>query len=277
VYAHGQPRRCDPPCCGDRAAGVPTLRVVRRARPADPASLGYGPELADTMADSMLKRVADRLRGKFIVLDGPDGSGKTTQLSRLSTDLRQVGLDVTCAKDPGGTEIGERIRSLLLGAQLEQMAPRCEVLLFMASRAQLVAEVVEPAIAAGQTVLCDRFISATFAYQGAVGVEPGRIRELGQAAVGERWADITVILDLPADIGLSRAKRSASAGAASASDDEGVADAMERRPLAFHRRVREVFQQLPELYPKPVVVIDASGTPDEVYQRLLEALERADY
>ena len=229
------------------------------------------------MAESMLKRVADKLRGNFVVLDGPDGSGKTTQLSRLGADLREVGLDLTCAKDPGGTQIGERIRSLLLGAQLERMAPRCEALLFMASRAQLVAEVVEPAIAAGRTVLCDRFISATFAYQGAVGVELDEIRELGQAAVCRTWPDITVILDLPADIGLPRAKRSASAGAPSTSGDQVVADAMERRPLAFHRRVREIFQQLPEIYPKPVVVIDASGTVDEVYQRLLEALERADY
>ena len=238
------------------------------------------------MAESMLRRVAEKLRGKFIVLDGPEGSGKATQLEKLAAALRQAGLDVLCAKDPGGTEVGSQIRHILLRYDLSRMAPRCETLLFMASRAQLVAEVIGPALKAGKTVLCDRFISATFAYQGAIGVGAEDIRKLGDLAVGENWPDVTVVLDLPIEVGLRRVGRSTEkkppksvfelSGQHTMFEDD-LPDAMEARTLKFHRRVREVFQQLPELYPKPVVVIDASGTADEVYQRLLEALERADY
>jgi len=238
------------------------------------------------MAESMLKRVADKLRGKFVVLDGPDGSGKTTQLSRLSTDLRHAGLDVVCAKDPGGTEIGSKIRHILLRHDLSRMAPRCETLLFMASRAQLVEEVIRPALKAGETVLCDRFISATFAYQGALGVSTDDIHKLGDLAVGKTWPALTVVLDTPVEEGFRRVGRTTEkkppksvfelSGQHTMFEDDHL-DAMEVRTLEFHRRVREIFQQLPELYPKPVVVIDASGTVDQVYQRVLEALERADY
>jgi len=206
----------------------------------------------------------DKLRGKFIVFDGPDGCGKTTQLARLADALTAAGGSVILARDPGGTVIGERIRDVLLGHDLSQMDVRCETLLFMASRAQLVAEVIAPALQSGQTVLCDRFISSTCAYQGAAGHDIAKVIGLGEVAVGEVWPDITCVLDLPSETGLARARR----------DDT---DAMEARPLAFHRRVRDLFAKMPELYPKPVVVVDATGTIDEVYASVIEALKHADF
>lgn len=113
--------------------------------------------------------------GKFIVIDGPDGSGKGVQLDRLAAAVAAAGGTVCRARDPGGTVIGDRIRHVLLDFDLSGMDKRCETLLFMASRAQLVTEVIRPALAAGQTVLCDRYISATCAYQGAAGMEPAEI------------------------------------------------------------------------------------------------------
>lgn len=223
--------------------------------------------------DSTLR---DKLRGKFIVFDGPDGCGKTTQLRRLADALKAAGCQVVLARDPGGTEIGERIRGLLLGKHLHDMGVRCETLLFMASRAQLVFEVITPALAAGKTVLCDRFISSTCAYQGAAGHDVEQVIRLGQAAVGSVWPDVTCVLDLPADAGLDRVERRSTNGKHAAAADSTV-DAMEERPLEFHKRVRELFRQLPDSYPKPVVIVDADGTVDEVYARVIEALSDADF
>ncbi|MBN1346845.1 MAG: dTMP kinase [Phycisphaerae bacterium] len=213
----------------------------------------------------------DKLRGKFIVFDGPDGCGKTTQLARLAEALSTSGATVVRARDPGGTKVGDRIRAILLGDDLDHMDPRCETLLFMASRAQLVTEVIAPALRAGQTVLCDRFISSTCAYQGALGLDVDRVIRLGTEAVGETWPDLTCVLDLSAEAGLRRARHRAERA-----NDGSTADAMEARPLDFHRRVQELFCGLPGVYPKPVVVVEADGSIDEVFMRVIEALRHAD-
>ncbi|MBN1489028.1 MAG: dTMP kinase [Phycisphaerae bacterium] len=213
--------------------------------------------------------VAEKLRGRFVVFDGPDGCGKGTQLVRLRKHLEAAGLDVVGAIDPGGTTIGDRIRAILLNYDLSTMDVRCETLLFMASRAQLVGEVVEPALRAGQTVLCDRFVSATCAYQGAAGADPKRIIEIAHHAVGWTWPDLTVVIDVPAEEGLERAGQRAKAS--------GGPDAMETRPLTFHRAVRENFLALPGLYPKPVLIVDGRGTIDAVHQRITEAISGADF
>lgn len=222
-----------------------------------------------------------RLAGRYIVIDGPDGAGKSTQIERLKAHIVEGGGSWVYAKDPGGTTVGDRIRHVLLGYDLSEMDPRCEALLFMASRAQLVSEIVRPAIARGQTVLGDRFISATLAYQLAAGVERDAILALGNIAVGDTWPDLTIVLDVPAEVGFARtgrkphhAGRRADAGQF-AMFDGATADAMERRPLEFHRAVRENFRALPQFYPRPVVVIDAARSADDVWREVQEALARA--
>ncbi len=228
-----------------------------------------------------------RLGGRFIVIDGPDGSGKGTQIERLLAHIREAGGEPVYAKDPGGTVIGERIRHVLLGYDLAEMSPRCEALLFMASRAQLIAEVIRPAIEAGKTVVCDRFISATCAYQVAAGFPRDDVIGLGRLAVGDTWPHLTLVLDVPVEVGFERVGRSRRMAGRNARRDpthaegqfamfEGATtDAMEKRSIEFHRRVRENFLALPSAYPAPVKIIDATRSPDDVQRDVLAALQEA--
>jgi len=215
---------------------------------------------------ALSKSLAPKVRGRFIVLDGVDGAGKSTHHRRLEQDLSAASVQVVSCRDPGGTTIGDRIRSLLLGQDLSKMDVNCETMLFMASRAQLIHEVIRPALAAGKTVLCDRFVSSTCAYQGAAGYDPRRTIELARFALSDLWPHVTIVLDIPVEKGLDRIGRGRSG-----------TDAMESRPMEFHRRVREIFRNLPEFYPAPVVIVDASSDADTVYQRILEGLERATF
>lgn len=221
------------------------------------------------------------LGGKYIVVDGPDGCGKSTQIERLKQLVESSGGQWVYAKDPGGTPIGDRIRHVLLGHDLSLMDPRCEALLFMASRAQLVAEVVRPALEAGKTVLGDRFISSTFAYQMAVGVPADVILTLGKLAVRDTWPDLTIVLDVAPEVGFARTGRKPHHVARRGDSgqismfDGATTDAMERRPLEFHRCVRDNFLKLPGLYPAPVAMLDASRDVEAVWRDVKQELARA--
>jgi dTMP kinase len=227
-----------------------------------------------------------RLRGKFIVFDGVDGAGKGAQLKCLHEALVAAGQTVVMARDPGGSVIGDRIRHVLLDYDLSDMDVRCEALLFMASRAQLTREVIDPALAAGNAVLCDRFVSATCAYQGAAGYDPRRVIDLARFAIDDTWPDLTIVIDLPPDAGFSRTGRKSHTERISEQKKKGAVghpvlfhdahtDAMEARPLEFHQKVRQKFLELPTFYPRPVAIVDGHGSVEEVQTRVMEALARA--
>ncbi len=238
----------------------------------------------------------DSLAATFIVFDGPDGCGKTTQRDLLAQHLRNQGLDVVTCKDPGGTDVGDRIRHILLDYDLSDMAVRCEALLFMASRAQLVWQEIEPAIKQRMVVLCDRFVSATCAYQGAAGHDVQRIIDLAPYAIGDTWPDLTIVLDVDVETGFERTgrkphhagkNRKRKAGQPGMFDG-AVTDAMEARPIEFHRKVRQNFISLQNTptragagaggceYPAPVALIDTTNSagPDAVHQQVLRVIEQ---
>jgi dTMP kinase len=208
-------------------------------------------------------RLASKLAGKFIVIDGPDGAGKTTQLKMLADHLRRCGVDLVQTRDPGGTAIGDKIRQVLLDRANDEMAVTCEVMLYMASRAQLAAEVIAPALRAGRCVLCDRYVSSTVAYQGAGGADVEAILAAGRIAVGAVWPDLTIILDIEAEAGLARLKN--------------APDRMEARNLDFHRKVRQLFLKQAGEDPRRFAVVDAAGSPQHVQQRLREAIEKRNW
>lgn len=208
-----------------------------------------------------MSELTEKLKGRFIVIDGPDGAGKSTQVRMLAEFLRGQGLAVTETRDPGGTPIGDKIRHILLDNGHAEMTVGCETMLYMASRAQLLGEVIAPAIERQECVISDRWVSSTIAYQVAGGAEPAGIIAAYSAALGNFRPDLTVILDLPADVGLARAGRA-----------EGP-DRMESKGLEFHNRVRELFLDQAGKN-KTFAVVDAGGAVEQVQDRLRETIER---
>ena len=200
------------------------------------------------------------MRGLFITLEGADGCGKSTQAAILADRIAATGREVVRLREPGGTAVSEKIRALVLDPENSEMAPECELLLFEASRAQLVRQVIEPALARGAVVVCDRFYDSTFAYQAAGrSLAEQTIRAanaLGSCGVAP---DRTLVLDMDTDAALSRATRDG-------------ADRMEAEGVAFQRRVREGYQRLVAEEPHRVRRVDAAGTVEEVAGRLADAL-----
>ncbi len=199
------------------------------------------------------------LAGKFLVFDGPDGSGKSTQIERFVELCRTVGLGVVEVREPGGTSIGEQIRDVLLTPGNEEMSLRCEMMLYMASRAQLIEEKIRPALNAGKLVLADRFISSTLAYQGTAGGIPlDHIMACGDVAIGEHWPDVTVIFDVDVSTAAKRLNP--------------LLDRMELKGEAFHRKVRQGFLEQARSDSKHYLVIDAGSNPERVFSDLIEGL-----
>lgn len=223
------------------------------------------------------EQLATKLAGRFIVFDGLDGCGKSTQCKLLGEFLSGAGGNVKLCRDPGGTQIGDRIRHVLLDFDLSQMDPRCETLLFMASRTQLVGQIIEPALQEKNIVLCDRYVSSTCAYQGAAGYDVRQVIELGRLAVGSTWPDLTLVFDITVDESFARTNRKPRPSVAVGQTHmfSGThTDAMEARPREFHEKVRNILLSLPEFYPAPVRVIDGSLNPQQVRQEVIEAINR---
>jgi len=227
------------------------------------------------------KNLKSKFAGKFIVLDGPDGCGKTVQLELLAKYLENHGLSVAQTTDPGGTKIGNQISRLLKYDAQGVMDVCTELMLFMASRAQLVGEVIKPALEAGKTLLCDRFISATCAYQGSSGYPVEKIIELGKFAVGDVWPDLTIIIDIPVSEGLERTGRKPYQKTKVNHKDADqaylfenvVVDRFDSRPLEYHRKVRKEFLRLPDYYPGLVKIVDGSqGDIEAVHEKLKQVI-----
>ncbi len=213
----------------------------------------------------MIRPGAPNPRGWFITIEGPDGAGKTTQVEQLAGHLRSRGLDVVVTREPGGTWLGEQLRHVLL-ARTGSAAPTdalTDAFLFNAARRQLVAEVIEPALSAGRTVLCARYADSTLAYQGyGAGVSLDQLRALEAVATDGVWPDLTILLDLPVEAGLTR----------KAPGDVNRFEA--EFDLAFHRRVREGFIALAVAEPTRFVVVDAARPPDDVATAVTVAADR---
>lgn len=203
-------------------------------------------------------------RAPFIVFEGIEGSGKSTQAQRLSRHLRQIGRKSVLTKEPGGTPLGDRIRAILLDPAEEGMAPLTEMLLYAASRRQHVVDVIRPSIEHDAVVLCDRFTDATLAYQGfGRGLNLDRLREVNDWVTDGVVPDLTVILDLSEDVGLDRARHR------NRVEDLELESRLEGEDLLFHRRVREGYLTLAEEAPERYSVVSAEGNEEEVFERVL--------
>jgi len=203
----------------------------------------------------------------FITFEGIEGCGKTTQIRLLAERLRRGGLEVVVTREPGGCPIADAIRSILLDPANCALVPRAELLLYAAARAQHVAEVIRPALSRGALVLCDRFIDATMAYQGfGRGLDAACIDTLNTMATDGIMPDLTILLDMPEDQGLHRARQRNTL-----TPEE---DRFERESIAFHRRVRQAYLQLAREQ-KRFVVVDAEGSIEMVAARVASAADAA--
>jgi dTMP kinase len=204
----------------------------------------------------------------FISFEGIEGSGKTTHARRTVRFLQGKGHDCVITREPGGTRIGEKIRAILLDPLNKEMDPLTELLLYTADRAQHIKAFIQPLLAEGKTVLCDRYYDATMAYQGfARGLDIALIEKIHQLLFEDLKPDMTLLLDLPAEIGLSRAWKQIKKGNRVSEETR-----FEEETLSFHRKVREGYLELSSHEPERFRVIDASKDEDEVQEEIIKTL-----
>jgi dTMP kinase len=198
--------------------------------------------------------------GIFITLEGIEGCGKSTQAGLLREFLAECGLEVVLTREPGGSAIGEKIRSILLDPDNTGMAPMTELLLYEASRRQHMQEVIGPALREGKAVLCDRFFDASTAYQGyGRGIDVDTVIYLNLVATGGRKPDLTIVLDLPVSVGLKRLGKNL--------------DRIEREAVEFHERVRNGYLETARREPERIMVVDAGGSVEETFLKVKAPVE----
>lgn len=195
--------------------------------------------------------------GKFITFEGTDGSGKTTQIKLLEEYLKNKGYEVVFTREPGGTKVSELIRDIILDPENTEINPLTEMILYSASRAQLVAQVIKPAIKAGKIIICDRFIDSSYAYQGyGRGIDLKMIAEVNRVAVDGVSPDVTFFMDVNPEIAIKRRI------------NESDADRIEQEKIDFHRRVYEGYKKMALLFPDRIVAINASKPIDQISNQI---------
>jgi dTMP kinase len=213
-----------------------------------------------------------KLRGKFIVFDGGEGCGKSTQAAMLADRLTREGRQVLSVHDPGTTRIGGMIRKILLDPANNDMAMRCEMMLYMAARAQMMSELVVPALARGEIVISDRFVSSTLAYQlGGDGLSAQEIGSVAEVAINHRWPDLTIILDMPTKLSMERVRPKFSLFP----DDPNAGkemDRIERRSFAYHEQVRQNYLNQAKLDLARYRIIDAARPLEAVHEDVYRAI-----
>ena len=203
------------------------------------------------------------MRGKFITIEGQDGAGKTTNVEVIKRTLEAAKLSFVDSREPGGTALGESIRELLLNSGAGHIGDSAELLLMFAARAQHIGDIIEPALARGDWVLCDRFTDATYAYQGGGrGMSMQRIAQLEQTVQGDLRPDLTILLDLPVELGESRAGQ------------RSKPDRFEQQKLQFKQNVRNCYLARASAEPNRIKVIDASQSINAVSQAISSTIER---
>lgn len=203
-------------------------------------------------------------RNLFITFEGPEGAGKTTVLNKIVEQLQEINIEVMATREPGGIEIAEKIREVILNPSHTAMDERTEALLYAAARSQHFFEKVEPALQQGKLVLCDRFIDSSLAYQGyARGIGIDEVLAINEFAIGKRMPDLTILFDLDPKVGLSRIH---------AHHDREI-NRLDQESLAFHEKVREGYYEVVKRYPNRIKVVDANQSVDTVVENVWHLLK----
>ena len=202
------------------------------------------------------------MKGRFVTIEGPDGAGKTTQVRKISDYLKSKGIKVLVTREPGGTSLGEKLREVLLTSEGESPVPEAEALIYAASRAQLVKKVIEPALQNGFIILFDRFVDSSLAYQGwARGLGINQLADINGWFLKDTWPDLTIVLDVDPVLSLKRLS--------------GKKDRLESETLDFHKKVREGFLKLANMYPDRIKIVNASQSPQQIFNTILFEIQKS--